>query len=134
MFKNQNNNVSRLTELRENQYNSNQSSDQLKQNMAKMNKPKVLFISSYPPRECGIATYTQDLIESLEAQFDENFDFSICPIKESNSLSKKYFHKGPCIFEDIPNSFLKTAFYINQDNDIELVVIQHEFGFFAKSE
>lgn len=121
-------------ELRENQYNFNVSSNKLKQNNAKVNKPKVLFISSYPPRECGIATYTQDLIESLEAQFDANFEFSICPIKESKSSSQKYFHKGPCIFEDIPNSFLKTAFYINQDKDIELVVIQHEFGFFAKSE
>ena len=26
---------------------------------------EILFITSYPPRECGIATYSQDLIKSL---------------------------------------------------------------------
>ena len=27
--------------------------------------PEVLFITSFPPRECGIATYSQDLIHAL---------------------------------------------------------------------
>ena len=27
--------------------------------------PEILFITSYPPRECGIATYSQDLIKAL---------------------------------------------------------------------
>ena len=26
--------------------------------------PKILIITTYPPRECGIATYSQDLIKS----------------------------------------------------------------------
>ncbi len=28
--------------------------------------PEILFITSYPPRECGIATYSQDLMASLK--------------------------------------------------------------------
>ena len=27
----------------------------------KVELPEILFITSYPPRECGIATYSQDL-------------------------------------------------------------------------
>ena len=27
--------------------------------------PEILFINSYPPRECGIATYSQDLVKAL---------------------------------------------------------------------
>lgn len=27
--------------------------------------PEILFITSYPPRECGIATYTQDLRSAI---------------------------------------------------------------------
>ena len=27
--------------------------------------PEILFITSFPPRECGIATYSQDLIKAM---------------------------------------------------------------------
>ena len=30
----------------------------------------VLHLSSYPPRECGIATFTQDLISALNKKFN----------------------------------------------------------------
>ena len=36
-------------------------------------KPEILFISSYPPRECGIATYSQDLIKALNNKFNHSF-------------------------------------------------------------
>jgi hypothetical protein len=35
--------------------------------------PELLFITSFPPRECGIATYTQDLISALTQQFEPTF-------------------------------------------------------------
>ncbi len=28
--------------------------------------PEILIITSYPPRECGIATYSQDLVTALK--------------------------------------------------------------------
>ena len=28
--------------------------------------PEIVFITSYPPRECGIATYTQDLKNAIQ--------------------------------------------------------------------
>ena len=36
-----------------------------------INLPKVLLITTYPPRECGIATYTQDLKNALEDKFED---------------------------------------------------------------
>ncbi len=30
---------------------------------------EILVITSYPPRECGIATYSQDLIRALNNKF-----------------------------------------------------------------
>ena len=41
-------------------------------------KAGVLFITSYPPRECGIATYSIDLINALNDKFRSSFNINIC--------------------------------------------------------
>jgi len=33
---------------------------------------EILVITSYPPRECGIATYSQDLIKALNNKFSHS--------------------------------------------------------------
>jgi glycosyltransferase involved in cell wall biosynthesis len=94
-------------------------------------KPEILFVTSFPPRECGIATYTQDLIDHLRTQFNESFSSSICAL-ESN-IEKPIYHTKPKfnINTDEESSFLKAASEINKDEVIKLIVIQHEFGFFS---
>jgi hypothetical protein len=42
--------------------------------MAKSSKKKIAFISSYPPRKCGIATFTSDLIESIRSSTKGGFE------------------------------------------------------------
>ena len=39
--------------------------------------PEIVFVTSYPPRECGIATYSQDLIKALNNKFRKSFDIKI---------------------------------------------------------
>ena len=51
--------------------------------------PEIVFMSSYPPRECGIATYTQDLIEALNRKFTNTFELSVCAL-ESNTEQFTY--------------------------------------------
>jgi len=43
--------------------------------------PEVLFITSYPPRVCGIATYSQDLITALNNKFSNSFPLEFVPWK-----------------------------------------------------
>jgi len=98
------------------------------------NLPEILFITSFPPRECGIATYSLDLIDALNNQFENAFTCSVCAL-ESDSEQHIYSQEPKYILNtDLKNSFVKTAFHINKDTNIELVVVQHEFGFFAKKE
>jgi len=96
--------------------------------------PEILFITSYPPRECGIATYSQDLISALNNQFSNTFSSSICAL-ESDTEQHIYKQKPKRILNtDSRNSYAKAAFQINKDENIKLVVMQHEFGFFDKRE
>ena len=53
--------------------------------------PKILFITSYPPRECGIATYSQDLITALDKKFSNSFNIGICALE---SEDEKHDYSG----------------------------------------
>jgi len=51
--------------------------------------PEVLFITSYPPRVCGIATYSQDLITALNNKFSNSFSIRVCAL-ETGDVSYDY--------------------------------------------
>jgi len=92
--------------------------------------PEILFITSYPPRVCGIATYSQDLIKALSNKFDHSFSSSICALE-----SEKEIHSYPPEVKyilDTSNaaSYTRTAIEINNNPQIEIVMLQHEFGLF----
>jgi len=96
--------------------------------------PEILFVTSYPPRECGIATYSNDLIDALNNQFENSFKVTVCALESDNE--QHIYHQKPSFIlnTDFRNSFVKTAFGISRNSNIKLVVVQHEFGFFAKNE
>jgi hypothetical protein len=93
--------------------------------------PEVLYITSYPPRECGIATYSQDLIQALKLQFEGAFEHSICAL-ETETERFEYLERPKYILKaDSRNSYIQIAYQIKRDEAVKVVVIQHEFGFFS---
>lgn len=96
--------------------------------------PEVLVITTYPPRECGIATYSQDLIKAFNNKFSQSFHIGICAL-ESNSEHQIYEDDIKFILNtDQAEAYLALAKKINNNTDIQIVLIQHEFGFFKKNE
>lgn len=96
--------------------------------------PEILFITTFPPRECGIATYSQDLINVLEKKFGDSFKCTVCAL-ESETEHPVYTKQPAYVLNtDQRNSFVKTAFAINRNKNIHALLIQHEFGLFAKNE
>ena len=96
--------------------------------------PEILFITTYPPRECGIATYSQDLIRALNDKFSHSFNISICPLESENEQ-----HIYPSDIKYILNTaqsgaFSRLAASINANPAIMMVMIQHEFGLFENKE
>jgi glycosyltransferase involved in cell wall biosynthesis len=97
-------------------------------------KPSILFITSYPPRECGIATYSQDLIAALHKKFNQSYNFKICALESNNEKHTYNENISYTLDTDKPNSFIKLAKSINENDEIDMIMIQHEFGFFDKKE
>ncbi|WP_249413568.1 glycosyltransferase [Chryseobacterium indologenes] len=96
-------------------------------------RPEIIFISTFPPKVCGIATYCQDLINSLQLKFKESFTITICPM-ETEDESYRY-EENPQYRLNTSDaiSYLELADKINKNDNIQLVVLQHEFGFFTEA-
>jgi len=97
-------------------------------------KNEILLITSYPPRECGIATYSQDLIKAINNKFGHSLSLKVCAL-ESNGTTFHYPEVVKYILKtSIAREYQKLALKINQDESIRIVLIQHEFGFYKKQE
>ena len=95
---------------------------------------EILFITSYPPRECGIATYSQDLIKSLENKFSNSLSIKVCALEPAN-MDYAYPEEVKYMLNtSIADEYKKMAVTINKDNKIKIVMVQHEFGFFRVQE
>jgi glycosyltransferase involved in cell wall biosynthesis len=93
---------------------------------------EIVCISTYPPRECGIATFSHDLIRAIQYKFGNSYSIRVCALE--STLEK---HTYPDIVKYILNTseaaaYVAMADKINQDAEISLVLIQHEFGLFIE--
>jgi len=95
-------------------------------------KSKILYFSSYPPRECGIATFTKDLTMAMDKKFNPRLKSKILAINDNGSSIYNY---GKNVVMQIDESdieqYIDIAEKINKNNKIKLVNIQHEFGIFG---
>jgi glycosyltransferase involved in cell wall biosynthesis len=95
---------------------------------------EILFITSYPPRECGIATYSQDLIKALNNKFSNSLSVKVCAL-ESGDRDYQYPDEVKYVLKtSLAASYNKLASDINEDEQIKIVLVQHEFGFFNLQE
>jgi glycosyltransferase involved in cell wall biosynthesis len=89
---------------------------------------KVLFIGTYVPKECGIATFTSDLLNSVSGEYKDVH----CEVIALNDPSESYNYPDEVVFQiqrDRIEDYYRAADYINQ-SDVDIVCLQHEFGLF----
>jgi len=94
----------------------------------------ILVITSYPPRVCGIANYSQDLIKALNNKFSNSLSIKVCAL-EADDTRYSYPDEVKYILNtSSAYRYKKLALDINKDSYIKIVLIQHEFGFFKTQE
>ncbi|WP_235560887.1 glycosyltransferase family 4 protein [Bacillus sp. FJAT-28004] len=91
-------------------------------------KRNVAFLGTSLPRECGLATFSQDLMNEIEHIQDFN-----APRMIAVNNNKSYAY-GNQVMGQIGQhnraDYSKIAMELNQSN-IDMVVIQHEFGIYG---
>jgi glycosyltransferase involved in cell wall biosynthesis len=92
---------------------------------------KICFLSNFPPKECGIATFTQDLITSMNKRFNPKVKSRVIALNEESNI---YNYDSRVVMEmnkDYLEDYINIAKRINRSEKIKLVCIQHEFGIFG---
>jgi len=94
-----------------------------------LNKIKVAFLSTYPPRECGIATYSKDLIDAISGLYVLKPPV-VLAINDKGGYYNYGSEVGFQIERERVESYVEAAEYID-GSDIDVVCLQHEFGLFG---
>lgn len=95
---------------------------------------EILFVTSFPPRECGIATYSRDLIYALKNKFSNSISLKVCALESGNSNFIYPKEVEYILNTSLANEYKDMAQSINSNDRIKIVLIQHEFGFFRAQE
>jgi len=92
---------------------------------------RVAYVSTYPPRECGIATYTKNLVDAISAFCTRVVTPPV--VAAINDRGGHYNYeirvKSQIDANDI-RSYEKVAQDINA-SDVDVVNLQHEYGIFG---
>ena len=81
----------------------------------------VAILGTYPPTRCGIATFTADVERSLR---DLGTKVTIIGVDADDVAA------GPFVHRLNPSSYTKAARWVN-NNDVDVVLVQHEFGVYG---
>jgi glycosyltransferase involved in cell wall biosynthesis len=94
---------------------------------------KLAYIATYPPRECGIGTFTNNLFKSMlygnmiQKERHEGFVVAL----NDNDLIYKYPKEVKAtIRQEYQEDYLKAVEYINLSG-ADVCILQHEFGIFG---
>lgn len=95
-------------------------------------KPEIVFLSTYPPRECGIATFTQDLLKYSQKFLGSLVD---CKVAALNLSPLDTYNYPPEVEWKLDQNneadYLALAKNVNTNANISGVIIQHEYGIFG---
>lgn len=94
---------------------------------------KVAYISTYPPRECGLATFNENLVNALKLNASYNQEKSfVVALNESEDPNEHDYPKEVkfTIAQQVQQDYIDAADFIN-NSDVDTCIIEHEFGIYG---
>lgn len=97
--------------------------------MKTINKNWIVYLSTFPPRECGIATFTEDLVSVFNELFFPQEEAKVVALNV-NELSRLNYPKSVImqISQTKKSEYAEVARQLNKISSVKLICIQHEFG------
>jgi glycosyltransferase involved in cell wall biosynthesis len=90
--------------------------------------PRVAYVASFPPRECGIATFTCDLAEAIQDQV--RVPAFVVAINERAGGYPYDARVRGCITRDDCASYRDAAWLVAK-SPVDIINVQHEYGLFG---
>jgi glycosyltransferase involved in cell wall biosynthesis len=97
---------------------------------------KIAYISTYPPTECGIATFNQNLVRAIGANYPERKglikgDFVVA-LSDSDTIQETEYPEEVkyVIRQSHQKDYIRAANYINT-SAADAVIMEHEFGIYG---
>jgi glycosyltransferase involved in cell wall biosynthesis len=94
---------------------------------------KNAYIATYPPRQCGIGTFTQNLFKSMIASNKDESDVRnsfIVAMDDAEEVLAYPEEVKLTIKQELQEDYLAAAKYINMSG-ADCCILQHEFGIFG---
>lgn len=96
------------------------------------NKSWIVCLATFPPRQCGIATFTADLTNAIDQMFGPSVKSKIVAMNLTEVSHFPYPDKVILqISQPREEDYVNAAKKLNQLKEVKLVNIQHEFGIFG---
>lgn len=97
------------------------------------NRMKLAFIGSYPPRECGIGTFTNNLFNSMLVNKEnrkKGHEGFVVALNDFDSTYEYPEEVDLTIEQERQEDYLKAVKFINLSG-ADLCILEHEFGIFG---
>ncbi|TJZ63132.1 glycosyltransferase [Sphingobacterium olei] len=92
---------------------------------------KIAYISTYAPRQCGIATFAHDILSAISFNDqDKKIDQHVFALTDEGEI---YDYPDDVVFSIAQHTladYIKAAEYINQ-HQYDVCVLEHEYGIFG---